>query len=84
LLFPIAVPVVEPCPQCDKCGIWEDFFCPLCRGYGRIRSQREFSLSVPPHVNHGTEIRLSMDDIGLSGVDLNVSVLIDSHLKDGE
>lgn len=83
-LFPITVPVVEACQRCSKAGLWEEFFCPECHGYGRIRSKREFSLSVPPGVKHGTEIKLSMEDIGLMGVDLNVSVLIDPDLHEEE
>ncbi|KPJ55488.1 MAG: hypothetical protein AMJ42_06730 [Deltaproteobacteria bacterium DG_8] len=64
-LFPITVPVIEPCPRCSRSGFWDDFICPLCKGYGRIRSEREFGLIVPPRVKHGTEIKLSMEDIGL-------------------
>lgn len=83
-LFPITVPVVEGCPRCSKTGLWEEFFCPLCRGYGRVRSKKEFSLSVPPRVSHGTEITLSMEDIGLRGVELHITVLIDRSLEDEE
>jgi len=81
-LFPITVPVVEDCPRCSRAGLWEEFFCPVCRGYGRVRSKREFSLSVPPRVSHGTEIRLSMEDIGLRDVELHVTVFIDRSLED--
>jgi molecular chaperone DnaJ len=81
-LFPIIVPVIEPCTRCSKRGIWEEFFCPVCWGYGRIRSEREFSLSIPPNVKHGTEIRLSMEDIGLRDVYLNVVVFIDPDLEE--
>lgn len=81
-LFPITVPVIEPCPRCGKTGFWEDFFCPACLGYGRIRSEREFSLSIPPHVKHGTQIRLSMEDIGLRDCCANISVYVDPDLED--
>jgi len=83
-LFPVTVPVVEPCPRCSRMGLWENFFCPLCSGYGRVTSERQFSLSIPPHVKHGTNIRLSMEDIGLKGVYLHVLVLIDLHLEKEE
>jgi DnaJ-class molecular chaperone len=83
-LFPIEVPVLEDCPGCSKAGIWEEFFCPVCRGYGRVRSKREFSLSVPPRVSHGAEIRLSMEDIGLREVQLHVTVFIDKSLEHEE
>ena len=83
-LFPVRVPVIEPCSRCGSRGFWEDFFCPVCSGYGRVRSEREFSLSIPPHIKHGTEIRLSMEDIGLRGTYLNILVLIDPALEGEE
>jgi DnaJ-class molecular chaperone len=83
-LFPITVPVIEPCPRCGRTGFWEDFFCPVCSGYGRVRSEREFSLSIPPHVRHGTEIELSMEDIGMRDTRLHVRVLIDPYLEEEE
>jgi molecular chaperone DnaJ len=81
-LFPVTVPVIEPCTRCATRGIWEAFFCPVCSGYGRIRSERAFSLSIPPNVKHGTEIRLSMEDIGLRNAYLNVVVYIDPDLEE--
>ena len=81
-LFPVTVPVIEPCPRCSKSGLWQDSFCPICSGYGRVSSEREFSLSIPPRVKHGTKIRVSMEDIGLRGSYLNVLVLVDPDLKE--
>ena len=40
-------------------------------------------MSIPPHVRHGKEIRLSMKDIGLRDVYLNIVVLIDPDLEEG-
>ncbi len=82
-LFPITVPVVEDCQRCSKTGSWEGFFCPACYGYRRIRAERAFSVSIPPHVKHGTEIRLSMEDIGLRDAWLNIFVYIDASLEEG-
>jgi DnaJ-class molecular chaperone len=76
------VPVVEPCPRCSRTELWEDLFCPVCSGYGRVRSEREFSVGIPPHVKHGTEIRLSMEDIGLRGANVNILVLVDPELEE--
>jgi molecular chaperone DnaJ len=81
-LVPLSVPVLEPCPRCRNSGYWDDFFCPICSGHGRVRSQREFSVSVPPHVKDGTEIRLSMEDIGLKNAYLNLFVRIDPSLDE--
>ena len=80
-LYPITIPVLEPCPSCRKSGFFENFFCPICNGYGRVRSERKFSLSVPPNVAHGTEVRLSLGDIGLKNVHLNVVIFIDPDLN---
>jgi len=81
-LFPVTVPVIEPCPRCGRTGMWEDFFCPLCAGYGRVQGERELSLSIPPRVAHGTRIRLSMEDIGLKDTWLTVVVQIEPDLEE--
>jgi hypothetical protein len=81
-LFPITVPVLEPCPRCRRKGLWEEFFCPTCFGRGVVRAEREFSLSIPPHVPHGAQISLSTEDIGLRRVNLHVLVLIDPALDE--
>lgn len=77
-LFSLSVPVIEPCQGCSRTGMWEDFYCPVCLGTGRMRGRRGFSLCIPPHVRHGTEIRLPLLDIGLPQVYLNVLILIDT------
>jgi molecular chaperone DnaJ len=75
--YPLSLPVIEPCPRCDKTGIWDDLFCPQCSGYGRVRSERVFTLIIPPRVSHGDQIRISLEDIGLRNVHLTVIVRID-------
>jgi molecular chaperone DnaJ len=81
-LYPITVPVLDLCSRCSGTGLWENFFCPLCKGYGRIQGERGFSLSIPPGVRHGTEITLSMEDIGLRDTYLNIVVLIEPDLEE--
>jgi molecular chaperone DnaJ len=75
--FPLTVPVVEACPRCRMTGVWDYFYCPVCYGYGRVRSQREFSVSIPPNVAHDTQVNLSLEDIGLRDVDLHVRIVTD-------
>jgi molecular chaperone DnaJ len=75
-LLPIEIPVYEECPRCHSSGLWEDFYCSLCLGYGRISAERKFSLYVPPGIGHGTEEVVPLDDIGLSGSRLHLTVLI--------
>jgi DnaJ-class molecular chaperone len=81
-LFPITVPVLEPCPRCRRTGLWDEFICPICSGRGVVEAERGFSLSIPPHVSHGTQIRLSTEDIGLRSVNLHILVLIDPTLDE--
>jgi len=80
-LYPVRIPVLEPCPGCRKSGLLDNFFCPVCNGYGRIRAEKEFSLSIPPNVKHGSEIRLSLEDIGLKNEYLTVAVYVDPELS---
>lgn len=78
-LFPITVPIIEHCPRCGGTEIWDQFFCPDCSGRGYIHTYREFSLSIPPHTKHGTQQRISMEDIGLKHVYLNIVVYVDPY-----
>ena len=75
-LFPVSVPVRERCPRCNGTGYVEGFFCPACSGYGMAEAERVFSLNIPPNVTHGTEIILSMEDLGLKETSLHVRVVV--------
>jgi len=83
-IVPITIPVIEPCPQCRPSRVWERFFCPICSGYGKIKSKREFSLTIPPRTKNGTEISIMLDDIGLKNIRLNIFVSIDPNMTDDE
>jgi DnaJ-class molecular chaperone len=54
------------------------FLCGTCRGKGIVPDKRELEISMPANVQDGTEARLSLEDVGLKGVDLNVLVSIRS------
>lgn len=81
-LFPITVPVIEPCPRCGISEIWDQFFCHECSGNGYIHAHREFSLSIPPNTINGTRQSISLEDIGLKNTILNIIVYIDPNLDD--
>jgi molecular chaperone DnaJ len=83
-LFPIHFPVWEPCPQCNRVGLLDAFFCPVCAGRGCVSTEREFSLSIPPRTSDGSEVSLSLEDIGLRGVNLHVQVRVDPLLNDDD
>ena len=75
-LFPLAVPVEEPCSWCSQSGFQYPFVCSRCRGRGWVHAERSFSVSVPPHTKDGTEVRISLEDIGLSGVTLYLFIRV--------
>jgi DnaJ-class molecular chaperone len=81
-LFPIRFPVLEPCPRCGSAGLVDAFFCPVCFGRGSVSTEREFSLSIPPRTASGTAVSLSLEDIGLRGVQLHVELQVDPLLED--
>jgi DnaJ-class molecular chaperone len=81
-LFPIQFPVIEHCSACSGCGQRGNLVCRYCDGNGVIQSEREFSLSIPPRTTHGTRVTLSMEDIGLRGVDLHLLISIDPFSDD--
>jgi len=81
-MFPIQVPVMEKCPKCASHNFFDAFFCPVCFGRGYVQSERVFSISIPPGVRHGLLVGVSMADIGLYDVELNIRVLIDPYLED--
>ena len=80
-LFPIRVPVIENCDQCNQAGFLDFFFCPECDNHGYRKAEREFSLSIPPRTSHGTEATVSLEDIGLPDVNLYVRISIDPYME---
>ena len=81
-LFPISFPVWEACPRCGSKGVYDEFFCPVCFGYGSVQTEREFSLSIPPHTASGSAVSIALEDIGLRDVNLHVLVQVDPSLED--
>lgn len=77
--FPVAVPVMEPCPHCSQSGWQAGFYCPACLGCGAVRSRREFDLAVPPGVQPNTSVDISLADLGLPGVRLMIDVLVKAN-----
>jgi molecular chaperone DnaJ len=79
-LFPVTVPVFETCPHCGGGADRWFFICPACGDAGRIRSQRSFTLSIPPRTADGTRVTIPLADIGLRGTDIHVYVRIDPDM----
>lgn len=81
-LFPIAIPVRQPCRRCGPFGWLPDPFCPDCGGSGTRVSDREVGLGIPPRTEHGTAVTLHLEEIGLEGVRLHVYVRVDPMRTD--
>jgi molecular chaperone DnaJ len=81
-LYPIRFPVGEKCPDCNGYGRRARLVCQNCGGRGAIQTERTFSLSIPPRTSDGTQVTLSLEDIGLAGVDLHIRVQVDPLLED--
>jgi len=79
-VFPVAVPILRPCPACDASGWQEGFSCPFCRGSGADQSSYEFNLVIPPGTRAETTVEVAMEGIGLQGVHLLVDVRISAAL----
>ena len=73
-VFPVAVPVLQACPDCRQDG-WV-FFCPTCGGRGALQERREFNLAIPPEVADGTSAAVPLDEIGLQGALLRIDVRV--------
>jgi molecular chaperone DnaJ len=77
-IFPVAVPVLQACPDCRPGGGWL-FFCPTCGGRGAVPERREFNLAIPPDVADGTSAAVALEEIGLTGARLHIDVRVRTH-----
>ena len=50
--------VARPCPDCGGTGERIKDPCTACRGEGRVMRQRTLTVTVPPGVDSGTQLRL--------------------------
>jgi molecular chaperone DnaJ len=75
-VFPVTVPVMEPCPECSQDRWWYGQACQTCRGYEVVKSTREFNLTIPPDTRDGMTAEVSMSGIGLNGVKLIIDVQV--------
>lgn len=80
-LYTLTVPVEQACEVCGGSGITDLLTCPACAG--RSVAYPEIQLSVPPRVADGTAVRLSLMDVGLDNVSLNVRVSVRESPKVG-
>ncbi len=76
--IPLKIPVERTCVNCDGTGFLGLLSCDTCRGNGRVVEYDDIKISIPSGVADGIMVKLSLGDIGLPGIDLNVLVTIKS------
>lgn len=75
-IFPVHIPVVQPCPSCGAASEEHRLACAVCQGSGTITVDRVVEVTAPPGVQHRQLARLAMEDVGLDETDLLVMVLV--------
>ena len=74
---------VSTCPRCGGAGKTVDKHCAQCRGEGRERKEREISLTIPPGIDDGQQLRVAGEgEAGMRGGpsgDLYVLVRLKEH-----
>jgi molecular chaperone DnaJ len=73
--LPIELPCYEPCTAC-RGGAWSWGLCPRCHGYGLMESTRQVAIDIPPGVQNASRYELALDNIGITNLVLDVTVLV--------
>lgn len=78
-LYPVHIPVVKRCPSCETTTDEQQILsCHLCGGSRRVTEDHLVEVTVPPGVDDGQVARVAMEDVGLSGTDLVIFVIVSS------
>ena len=82
--------IQQTCPRCHGAGTVITDPCGECRGHGKVRREKTLSVTVPPGVDTGNQIRVSGEgqpgERGGPPGDLYVEVLVREHpifVRDG-
>ncbi len=73
---PIDVPVAMICPTCDGSGVAGLFTCDTCGGHGVNWDRRRIEVPLRPPVQDGTVIPISLHQVGVSTLYLNVHLRV--------
>jgi len=74
--FPLTLPVAASCPHCFNRWGPPDATCPVCWGYGVVRSRRSFDLNLPPDLSDGTLLTVSFNPGGPGEITLLIAVRV--------
>src|SRR5438132_2346093 len=74
---------VSTCPRCGGSGMTVDKVCTRCHGEGRERKDRELTLTIPPGIDDGQQLRVAGEgEAGMRGGptgDLYVLIRLKEH-----
>lgn len=74
--YPYTITVARPCPHCSSLFFGPALFCPYCKGSHYIYTRKEIIINIPKGTESGTCRDLSLDHVGLRGVNLRVKLWI--------
>ena len=74
--FPLTLPVAASCPHCFNRWGQPDVTCPVCWGYGVVRSRRSFDLNLPPDLSDGTLLTVSFNPGEPGAITLLIAVRV--------
>ena len=76
---------VSACPRCGGAGKTVDKICSRCRGEGRERRDRDITLTIPPGIDDGQQLRVAGEgEAGMRGGpsgDLYVLIRLKEHAR---
>lgn len=75
-IFTIPIPVAANCPECGRSAFLSTFLCPLCRGRGKIKIEKDFSIKIPAGIKDGGKYRLLVEDLDIETFYLNINIRI--------
>jgi DnaJ-class molecular chaperone len=73
---PLEIPIWVICRRCGGSGFVGALICGHCRGRGEERLEETIKVAIPPGVRSGTEIRISLRDLGSRANDLIATVKV--------
>jgi molecular chaperone DnaJ len=76
-----SIKMIRPCPSCNGEGSIFKTSCSVCHGAGRIQTTRRLTITIPPGVDTGSELRIAGEgEIGPQGRgDLYLLIEVKSH-----
>ena len=75
-MIPLQIPIERRCNKCNGSPQLQKT-CTRCHGSARTVHYHAIEVSMPPGVEHGTQARISLNDIGLPQTDLLILVTVD-------